>query len=149
MDYSYEYSYGADSAPQIDPAVAKGLAVFGLGFLAFAMVIVIAIYVYSAICVMKMSKKTGTPNAWMAWIPILNIVLLIQIAKKPLWWIILFFIPFVNIVMTVLVWMGVAESLKKPQWIGIVMLIPVANLVAMGYLAFSSEEVGNAPLETA
>lgn len=147
MDYNY--SYGPGYQGQIDPAAAKGLAIFGIGIFVVVMLFVIAVYVYSAICVMRMAKKTNTENAWMAWIPIFNLVLLIQIARKPLWWIILFFIPLVNIVMTILVWMGVSKELKKPEWIGVVMIIPIANLVAMGYLAFSKEEVSETPKVTA
>src|SRR5271166_5425358 len=70
-------------------------------------------------------------------IPIVNIVLLLNIAKKPVWWIILFLIPLVNIVIAILVWMGVAEARNKPNWWGILMIIPVANLIVPGYLAWS------------
>ena len=90
-----------------------------------------------AVCLMKIAKKTNTENAWFAWIPILNIILMIQCTKKPLWWIILFFIPFVNIVASIMVWMAIAKNLGKPEWLGILMLIPIANFVIPAYLAFS------------
>jgi hypothetical protein len=95
------------------------------------------VYVYIAICVMMIANKTGTSNAWFAWIPILNVFLLLMIAKKPLWWIILFLIPLVNIVIAVIVWMAVAEARKKPSWLGILMLIPGLNLIIPGILAFT------------
>ena len=101
-----------------------------------------------AICLMKIAKKTDTPNGWFAWIPILNFVLMILIAKKPMWWIIMFFIPFVNIVFSIIIWMAMAEAVKKPSWWGILMIFPVLNLVALGYLAFSKMEKGNAPTAT-
>jgi hypothetical protein len=62
---------------------------------------------------------------------------MLNVAKKPLWWILLFFIPIVNIVMAILVWMAVAEARGKPNWWGILMIVPVANLVVPGYLAWS------------
>jgi hypothetical protein len=97
----------------------------------------ILFYLYFSGAVFMIANKTGTDNAWFAFVPILNIVLLIQIADKPIWWILLFFIPLVNIVMAALVWMGVAEARGKPSWLGLLMLVPGVNLILMGYLAFS------------
>ena len=45
------------------------------------------------------------------------------------WWLLLFFIPLVNIVMAIIVWMGVAVARGKPDWWGILMIVPVANLI--------------------
>ena len=95
------------------------------------------IYVYFAVCLMMIANKTNTSNAWLAWIPILNVFLMLMIAKKPLWWFILLFIPLVNIVIYVIVWMGIAEARGKPSWLGILMLIPVLNLIVPGILAFT------------
>ena len=94
-------------------------------------------YVYLALALQTIAKKTNTQDAWWAWIPILNILLMLNIAKKPLWWIILLLIPLVNIVIGIIVWMGVAEARGKPNWWGILMIVPVANLVVPGYLAWS------------
>lgn len=137
-DYNYDYSAGAEN---IDPAVAGGMMLAGLGILIFVLILVLIVYVYMAICLMKMARKTNTENRWMAWIPILNMVLLLQIGKKPIWWIVLFFVPIVNIVISILAWMAVAKELRKPEWLGVLMIVPVANLIIPGYLAFSSEEV--------
>ena len=106
---------------------------FGLGFL----IIVVAVYAFAAYCLQLIAQKTNTENGWFAWIPILNTVLMLNIAKKPVWWIILFFVPFVNIVILVIVMMAVAEARGKPGWWGILFLIPVVNLVILAMLAFS------------
>ncbi len=135
MDYSSLYG----TAP-LPPGAEQGLVAFALGFALIMMLFVIAIYVYMAICLMKIAKKTNTPNAWFAWIPFLNIWLMIQVAKKEWWWFLLFFIPLVNIVASIVVWMGVAKALGKPEWLGILMIVPFANLVVPGYLAFSKSE---------
>lgn len=89
---------------------------------------------------MKIAKKTNTENGWFAWIPILNLILMIQCAKKPMWWIVMFFIPIANIVFMIMLWMAIAEAVKKPSWWGIMMIIPVMNVIAPGYLAFSKME---------
>lgn len=115
-----------------------GLAILG-GFMLFFLLIFVAVYIFMAICLMKIAKKTNTENAWFAWIPILNIILMVQCAKKPIWWIILFFIPFVNIVAAIMVWMAISKNVGKPEWLGILMILPVANIVIPGYLAFSDD----------
>jgi len=97
-------------------------------------------YVYLSLCLHLIVSKTNTSPAWLAWIPIANVVLLLMVADKPIWWIILLFIPLVNIVwivLGILAWMGVAEKRGKPSWIGILMILPFVNFIILGYLAFS------------
>jgi hypothetical protein len=65
---------------------------------------------------------------------------MLQLSDKPMWWIILAFIPCVNlvwIVFAVLVWMVIAERRGFPNWWGILIIIPLVNLIVPGYLAFA------------
>lgn len=96
-----------------------------------------AVYVYMALALQTIATKTATANGWLAWIPIANLILMLNVAKKPLWWIVLFLIPLVNIVIAIMVWMGVAEARGKPNWWGVLMIVPLANMVVPGYLAWS------------
>lgn len=107
----------------------------GGSFVSFLMFV--AFYVYFAVAIQTMAKKVGMANAWMAWIPLLNIYLLLKIGGKPGWWMILLFIPIVNIIIMIMMWMAVAERMKKPSWLGILMIVPIANLIVPGYLAFA------------
>lgn len=95
------------------------------------------IYAYMAFSLMTIANKTGTENGWFAWIPILNVILMLQIASKPLWWIILMFIPFVNIVIIIMTWMAIAEARGFPSWWGVLFIVPFVNLIVPGYLAFA------------
>jgi hypothetical protein len=70
-------------------------------------------------------------------VPILQVILMLNIAKKPVWWIILFFIPLVGAVFAIIVWMAIAEARNKPNWWGILLIIPVFGLIVPGYLAWS------------
>src|SRR6266516_2542834 len=67
------------------------------GVLFFMFVFFLAFYVYLALALQTIANKTGTPNAWLAWIPIGNLVLMLNVAKKPLWWFLLCLIPLVNV----------------------------------------------------
>ncbi|MBN1233205.1 MAG: hypothetical protein JXA60_07625 [Candidatus Coatesbacteria bacterium] len=94
-------------------------------------------YCYYSYCLMVIANKLGIENSWLAWIPIANIYIMVQCAEKPIWWIVLFFIPCVNIAAGVMVWMVIAERLGKPSWWGIMMVVPGVNVIVPGYLAFS------------
>ena len=119
--------------PEMPPGA---MAAMGAAFVVF-FIIMLAVYVYMALTLQVIAKKTNTENAWLAWIPIVNIILMLNIAKKPLWWIILCLIPLVNIVVMIIVWMAIAEARGKPSWWGILLIVPVVGIIVPGYLAFS------------
>ena len=120
------------------------MALFGA--MAGAMIFVfLAVYVYSAIALMTIAKKTKTKNPWLAWIPIANVYLLTQIAKKEWWYtLIILLAPIVPLVgglasMAAAIWMfwRIAEMRHKPAWISLLMIIPLVNLVILGVLAWT------------
>ena len=96
----------------------------------------IASYILFALPLYAMGQKTNSEHAWFAFVPILNIVLMLEIAGKELWWIILFLIPCVQIVFIVITWMAIAERMNKPSWLGILMLVPGINFILPFYLAY-------------
>ena len=120
-------------------AILAALTAMALVFL----LIFLAVYIYSALALMAIAKKTKTPNGWLAWIPIANIFLIIQIAKQP-WWhifaLLLYFIPAVGglafLVVSAFWWWKVAESIKRVGWQGILMVIPIVNLIMIGVFAW-------------
>ncbi|MFA5165787.1 MAG: DUF5684 domain-containing protein [Candidatus Paceibacterota bacterium] len=109
----------------------------------FVFIAAIAYYIVAAIGIMKLAKKFNIPNPWMAWIPILNIWLLLQIAGLQWWWllIILFggLVPVVGTIISLLtsvyIWMLIAKKAGKDQWFALLMLIPIVNLWAIFELA--------------
>ena len=109
----------------------------GAGLIMIFLVFAAAFYVYMALALQTIADKAKTENSWLAWIPIANIVLMLNVARKPIWWIVLFFIPVVNIIFIIIVWMAMAEARGKPSWWGILMIVPVANLITPGVLAWA------------
>ncbi|MBN1574764.1 MAG: hypothetical protein JW984_16330 [Deltaproteobacteria bacterium] len=93
-------------------------------------------YVFFALALMGIAKKTNTKNAWFAWIPILNIVLLLNIAKRPVWWLILLLIPLVNIIIGIIVGIDILKARGKPAWWIILLLIPIVNVIVLCILAW-------------
>lgn len=109
----------------------------GAGMIAFFLLVALAAYVYMALALSTIAQKTSTENGWLAWIPVANLILMLNIARKPIWWIVLFLIPIVSIIILIIVWMGIAEARNKPNWWGIMVIVPVMNLIMPGYLAWS------------
>ena len=128
------FSSGRALAQENNPMAAAGL---GIGLIMVFLIIGAAAYVYMSLALQTIADKTKTENSWLAWIPIANLVLMLNIAKKPMWWFILFLVPFVNIVIAIMVWMAVAEARGKPSWWGILTIVPIANLIVPGVLAWS------------
>ena len=67
-------------------------------FMWIGWLIPLVLFVFYAYCQYLLSKKLNVENSWMAFIPLLNIYNLFQIAQVSLWWIVWLFIPLVNIV---------------------------------------------------
>jgi hypothetical protein len=109
----------------------------GMGIMLVAVLVGLAAYVYMSLALQTIANKTSTANAWLAWIPIANLFLMLSIAKKPMWWFLLLLVPLLNIVIAIMVWMAMAEARGKPSWWGILTIVPVANLVVPGVLAWS------------
>lgn len=124
-------AFAQDERSRALPALMAG------GFLMFFMVFALATYVYVALALSTIAEKTNTENGWLAWIPIANVILMLNIARKPIWWIVLCLIPLVNIVIFIILWMGIAEARNKPSWWGVLMLVPIVSLIVPGYLAWS------------
>ncbi len=94
-------------------------------------------YVFGALCLMLIAKKTDTPNAWLAWIPIANLYLMTEIAGVDWWWMILCFVPFVNLIAMVYLWMKISEARGQSEFLGLLILVPCVNLLFIAYLAFA------------
>ena len=112
MDYTY------------DSTAALG------GFLLFHVVMAIALW--------KMADRMKEEPKWFALVPILNIALFMKLAKKPLWWVILFFIPLVNVITLIVATMALCVRFGMNKWWGLASIISPLNLVLYLYLAFGT-----------
>lgn len=60
----------------------------------------------------KLYVKAGR-KAWEAFVPVYNAVILMKIISRPWWWVILMFLPIVNLIMIPAVWVETARSFGK------------------------------------
>jgi hypothetical protein len=97
----------------------------------------LAIYVFFCFCCKKICEKCGVTPGVLIWIPIVQLVPLLQVAKMPVWMIILFLIPIVGFVVGIMMWAKICIARGKSGWLVILMFIPIVNLAFVPYLAFA------------
>ena len=108
-----------------------------LGISPFFVVIDIIIIIVLIIADWKIFVKAGKPG-WAIFIPIYNVLVMLEIVGKPWWWLLLLLIPVVNIVILVMVLYNLVLKFGKPGWHTVLALI--FGVIYFPYLAFSSAE---------
>ena len=104
-------------------------------------IIYLAVVVLMIAGMWRVFTKAGQPG-WGCLIPIYNQYLLCVIAGKPGWWVLLWFIPIVNIVISVLVCLGIAEQFGQGGGFGIGLWL--LGFVFFPILGFGSAQYGGA-----
>lgn len=85
-------------------AIAPYLAVLIPLMIIFALIMIIATW--------RIYTKAGKPG-WASIVPIYNCIVLLEIVNRPVWWIILFLVPFANIIVQIIVYHRLARSFGK------------------------------------
>ena len=100
----------------------------------------LVMYVMQAVTLYFIARKATVRNPWVAFIPVLQTIVLLHIIDKSGWAIFLLFIPFVNIVLYI-VWLVKFYAAFKVNGglIALSIIIPIVGLVMMFLLAFSSD----------
>jgi len=121
-------------------AIVGGALGAALATLIFLMVLLLlALYVYFALAWYRIAKKRKHKKPWLAWIPIANIAMWLQMGGFHWAWIFLIIIPFagwvaVGALFIISNW-RVFEKLKYPGWLA---LAPLLGLIGggLGTLAY-------------
>ena len=85
---------------------------------AFGTLIYLGIIVLIIAGLWKIFAKAGKPG-WTSIIPIYNFIVLLEIVGRPTWWVILAFIPIVNVVIIIMVYIDLAKSFGKGVGFGL------------------------------
>lgn len=127
--------------------VNSNLLLLATGIVFLVFLVVAAIYVYTAVVLMVIAKKTKTEYPWLAWIPVANFYLMTKIAGMPWWTMLLLLLGFIPILgglvimaVTTVWWWKIAEARGKPGWYALLMLIPLVGFVIMGVIAWSDKK---------
>ena len=60
----------------------------------------------------KLYQKAGF-KSWQAAIPVYNAIVLMQIINRPKWWVVMLFIPIINLIIFPVIWVEIARSFGK------------------------------------
>ena len=116
---------------QIDVAggVLIGVGIYFIIMLAISILLIISMY--------KIFKKAGMKE-WKALIPFYNLVVIIQIAELPVWYIALSFIPFANIYAMFKICIEIAHKFGKSTGFGIASVF--FSFICFPILAFGNAQ---------
>jgi uncharacterized protein DUF5684 len=120
---------------QTSSTSSGGSAVGGLIYLAVVILEIVAMW--------KLFTKAGRPG-WAAIVPIYNLYVLVKVAGREGWWVILYFIPLVNVVVWFIVAIDIARNFGRSTGFGIG--IALLSFIFIPILAFGDARyVGSDP----
>ncbi len=118
-------AYAQETEPGIPAAAGIFSGVFVLVWLAFLVFVIAGMW--------KTFVKAGQPG-WAAIIPIYNLVVLVQIVGRPLWWVIMMLIPCVNIIFFIILMNDLSKSFG--QGLGFTIGLIVLSFIFIPILGF-------------
>jgi len=136
LKWSFEMTFEPLSLlAQMDGDEATAAAAGAAGLVLLMVQLVVSLVVIAGNW--KVYSKAGKPG-WACIIPVYNMVVLLEIVGRPIWWIVLLLIPCVNIVVLVILFVDLAKSFGKDGAFaaGLVLLSPIFILI----LGFGSAE---------
>jgi hypothetical protein len=114
------------ASSQLTPEQEQAIGAAGAAVGGVIAIIYLAVIVISVISLWKIFTKAGEPG-WAAIVPIYNLIVLIKIVGKPLWWIVLLIIPCVNFIILILLSLELAKAFGKSGGfgVGLALLSPI------------------------
>ncbi len=100
-------------------------------------IIYFALLIFQLAALWKVFVKSGRPG-WASIIPFYNIYVFLQIGGKPGWWLLLVFVPLVQIVFCILANVGVANNFGKGT--GFAIGLTFLPIIFLPILAFSNAQ---------
>lgn len=124
--------------------IIGGLIVVGI---VVAVILLIAIYVYHSLAWYTTAKKLKYKKAWLAWIPIIRIGMLLQLGGFHWAWALLIFIPVLGwialFVLLIIAKWRIFEKRKYHGWFSLAIIIPqvggILYLISIGFLAWGKK----------
>ncbi|HEU0092529.1 MAG TPA: DUF5684 domain-containing protein [Vicinamibacteria bacterium] len=107
-------------------------ALFGGAFFLVWLAVVVLVFV----SLWKIFEKAGKPG-WAGIVPIYNLIVWLEIVGRPIWWVVLMFVPCVGIVVGIILCIDLAKSFGKDAAYGI-------GLALLGIVFFPMLAFGDA-----
>ena len=114
----------------------------------FVIIFSIAAYVYVSLAWMTIAKKLKHKYPWLAWIPLANVALILQLGEFHWAWVFLVLIPVLGwialfVLMIIATW-RIFEKRKYPGWFSLSQIVPkvggILYLIAIGFAAWGDKK---------
>ena len=153
-EYDYNYQYDTEdinkmfeSLPSdaVEEGVAKGLFAAMAAYSIFLGVFGLAGYIFTALAFQKIGKEMKYENAWFAWVPILQTVMMFELGGQNPWLLLLFLIPGIGqiivLIFTFMALMKITEKRGYDKVLAVLIFVPLAMYVLFYLLAWKPKEV--------
>jgi hypothetical protein len=108
-------------------------AASGTGMNIVLLLLLLGVIAFMIVAMWRVFEKAGQPG-WTALIPIYNTYILLKIASRPGWWLLLLFIPFVNFIVSLVVHYDVAKAFGRGM--GYMLLLAFVPIIGWPLLAW-------------
>lgn len=107
----------------------------GIGF--FGFLIAVGLFVFMSYCLKLICEKAKVEPGVLIWIPFVQMIPTATVAGINPLLLLLYFVPFVNLVFMLYHWSKVCSAIGKSPWMVVLMLIPLVNIAFLPLLAFT------------
>jgi hypothetical protein len=109
------------------------------------MLIGLGVAVFLIASMWKVFTKAGKPG-WASIVPIYNTIVMLEIARKPVWWIVLFLIPGISLIMMIITFAALAANFGKGAGFVVGMIfLPVIFFPILGFGSAQYIQPGQPP----
>jgi len=126
-DYDYGYVNEVEEAAGVFGGILAGAAIY--------MLLMLALGIFMLVCNWKIFTKAGK-EGWKSLIPIYNLVVLLEIAGLPAWYLVLFLVPVANIYAIFKLYIELAHKFGKSTGFGVATVF--FSIICLPILAFGS-----------
>lgn len=110
--------------------------------------LIAAFYIYTSLAWMRIAKKLKYKHPWVAWIPVANWAMILQLGGFHWAWIFLILIPILGwialFVLCIIAHWRIFEKRKYPGWFSLSLIIPqvglILYLIAIGFVAWQDKK---------
>lgn len=121
--------------------------IIALGIL-IALLLLAAVYIYFALAYKSIAEKLKFKKSWIAWIPVANWAMLLQLGGFHWAWIFLLLIPILGwiavFILLIIAHWRIFEKLKHPGWFSLSLIIPkvgfILYAVVVGIVAWQKKK---------
>jgi hypothetical protein len=107
----------------------------GISF--FGLLIGIGLFVFYSYCLKLICEKAKVDPGVLIWIPLVQLIPAATVARINPFLLVLYFVPFVNLVFMLYHWTKVCSAIGKSPWLVVMLIVPVVNLAFFPLLAFT------------